>query len=125
MVCTPLELVFLEQGGNQSNSELCRRQFRADWGSIAVNQYVLEKANQKLLAVYWYQNERRTWAEEFRAKIYMLPDLLRYHRSDVALIRIITPLDSNVDATKSDLFKFVNTAFPLLAERFSTTSVNR
>jgi len=90
-------------------------------GSIPVNQYVLEKASQKLLVLYWYQNERRIWAEEFRAKIYMLPDLLRYHRSDVALIRIITSLDPNaVEATKSGLFKFVNAAYPSLAERFST-----
>jgi EpsI family protein len=89
-------------------------------GSIPVNQYFLEKGNQKLLVLYWYQNERRIWAEEFRAKIYMLPDLLRYHRSDVALIRIVTPLDPNaVEATKSGLFRFVNTAFPLLSERFS------
>jgi EpsI family protein len=89
--------------------------------NIPVNQYFLEKDNQKLLVLYWYQNERRIWAEEFRAKIYMLPDLLRYHRSDVALVRIITPLDPNaVEATESGLFKFVNTAFPLLSERFSS-----
>lgn len=90
-------------------------------GSIPVNQYILEKENQKLLVLYWYQNERRIWAEEFRAKLYMLPDLLRYHRSDVALIRIITPLNSDaIETTRSGLFKFVDTAFPLLSERLSS-----
>ncbi len=91
-------------------------------GSIPVNQYILEKGKQNLLVLYWYQNERRTWAEEFRAKIFMLPDLLRYHRSEVALVRIITPLDEKaVDATKATLSEFVNTLFPMLNERFSVT----
>ena len=52
---------------------------------------------------------------------FMLPDLLRYHRSDVALVRIITPLNLNAtDATKTDLFQFVRSAFPLLSDQFSS-----
>ena len=90
-------------------------------GSIPVNQYVLEKSSQNLLVLYWYQNERRTWAEEFRAKLYMLPDLLRYHRSDVALVRIIAPLDKDAtEATKAGVSEFVRALFPLLSERFSS-----
>jgi EpsI family protein len=88
---------------------------------IPANQYILEKDNQNMLVLYWYENERRIWAEEFRAKMYMLPDLVRYHRSDVALVRVITPVDrSAVEAAKAGMFDFVRTAFPLLVERFSS-----
>ena len=91
-------------------------------GSIPVNQYILEKDKQSLLVLYWYQNERRVWAEEFRAKLYMLPDLLHYHRSDVSLVRIIAPLDTNdMDRTKAALFEFVRAMFPHLSEQFSLT----
>jgi len=90
-------------------------------GSIPVNQYILEKDKHNLLVLYWYQNQRRIWAEEFRAKLFMLPDLIRYHRSDVALVRIITPLDINATAaTRADLFKFVRNVFPLLSQQFSS-----
>ena len=90
---------------------------------IPVNQYVLEKDKQNLLVLYWYQNDRRIWAEEFRAKLFMLPDLLRYHRSDVALVRIITPLDIDALAgTKARLAEFVRLMFPLLAAQFSPSS---
>lgn len=59
---------------------------------IPVNEYVLEKNNDRILVVYWYQNDRNIWAEEFRAKITLLPDLIRYRRSDVSLVRLISPL---------------------------------
>jgi len=101
--------------------EVVRATVPGAFGSIPVNQYILEKDKQNMLVLYWYQNERRIWAEEFRAKLFMLPDLLRYHRSDVALVRIITPLNSNAtEATKADLFQFVRSAFPLLSEQFSS-----
>ncbi len=96
---------------------------RAQVGSetIPVNQYILEKDRENLLVLYWYQNERRIWAEEFRAKIFMLPDLLRYRRSDVALVRIITPLDSNaMEPTRADLLSFVQSVFPHLTKQFSS-----
>ena len=45
---------------------------------IPVNEYVLEKNNERILVLYWYQNDRNIWAEEFKAKLTLLPDLIRY-----------------------------------------------
>jgi len=86
---------------------------------IQVNQYTMEKAGEKILVVYWYQNDRHVWAEEFRAKLTMLPDLIRYRRSDVSLVRLITPLreggsERAVDTTK----EFTRLIFPSLATTF-------
>jgi len=90
-------------------------------GTIPVNEYILEKGNQNILVLYWYQNERRVWAEEFRAKIFMLPDLIRYHRSDAALVRIITHLESrDTDAAHADLLRFARQAYPLLRQQFAS-----
>jgi EpsI family protein len=110
-------------GWKPKQIDVVRAEVPGGLGSIPVNQYILEKDNENLLVLYWYQNERRTWAEEFRAKIFMLPDLLRYHRSDVALVRIITPMDARAtEATKADLFQFVRTVFPLLSRQFASIS---
>jgi EpsI family protein len=88
---------------------------------VPVNRYVLHKGDQRQLLIYWYQNDRRVWAEEFRAKLYMLPDLLKYRRSDVALVRIMVPIGRTNTEIPNDLLEFVGSAFPLLAERFATT----
>jgi EpsI family protein len=107
-------------GWKPQQIDVVRVQVPGALGSIPVNQYILEKDNQNLLVLYWYQNERRIWAEEFRAKLFMLPDLLRYHRSDVALVRIITPLDRNATAeVRADSFEFVKKMFPLLSQQFT------
>ncbi|HXA07842.1 MAG TPA: EpsI family protein [Bryobacteraceae bacterium] len=89
---------------------------------IPVNVYTLEKASEHILVMYWYQNNRSIWAEEFRAKLTLLPDLLRYRRSDVCLIRLTTRLHGEVDdAAMADSMAFLKLLFPPLVERFEAT----
>jgi len=90
-----------------------------------VNQYVLEKNGEQILVLYWYQNSRRVWAEEFQAKLYLLPDLLRYRRSDVSLVRIVTPLgrDGSVDISLRHAAEFASELSPLLTERLRRASM--
>lgn len=87
--------------------------------AIPVNEYVLEKNNDRILVLYWYQNDRNIWAAEFKAKLTLLPDLIRYRRSDVSLIRIVTPLRGD-DTTQSlaDSEEFAKLIFPSLVEKF-------
>jgi EpsI family protein len=88
---------------------------------IPANQYTMEKGNQRILVIYWYQNDRHVWAEEFRAKLHLLPDLLRYRRSDVSLVRLITPIQgTQFDRELTSSFRFTERLFPPLAERFAS-----
>ena len=93
---------------------------RAD--ATPVNVYLLEKSEDRILVVYWYQNNRNVWAEEFRAKLTLLPDLIRYRRSDASLVRVITPVQS-ADGGKEleNALEFSKLMFPALVERFRTT----
>jgi EpsI family protein len=87
---------------------------------VPVNEYLLEKDGRNLLVVYWYQNGRRVWADEFRAKLYMLPDLLRYHRSDVALVRLMRAVNpGDLEPSRAAVIDFARQAFPHLSGRFS------
>jgi len=84
---------------------------------IPVNEYVLEKNNQRILVLYWYQNDRNVWAEEFRAKLTMLPDLIRYRRSDVSLVRLVTPLETADGSEELNRCQeFARLIFPSLVE---------
>lgn len=90
---------------------------------IPANQLTYEKAGQRILVLYWYQNDRSIWAEEFRAKLRLLPDLVRYHRSDVSLVRLVAPVHSATAAAElTDCEEFARMLFPSLVERFNATS---
>jgi EpsI family protein len=87
--------------------------------AIPVNKFLLEKAGQHILVLYWYQNDRNVWAEEFQGKLRLLPDLIKYKRSDVSLVRLVQPLRGG-DATQglSELKQFTKLIFPALSEDF-------
>ncbi len=88
---------------------------------IPVNKYWLEKNGQSILVVYWYQNDRRAWAEEYEFKLHLLPDLLRFHKSDVSLVRIVTPVanDASLDEPFKNASEFASTVYAQLLERFT------
>jgi EpsI family protein len=88
---------------------------------IPVNEYTMEKGNERMVVLYWYQNDRNVWAQEFKAKLWLLPDLLRYRRSDVSLVRVIAPMRSSSPENElTDCLHFSQSLFPFLAERFAS-----
>lgn len=88
---------------------------------IPVNQFTMEKGGQQILVLYWYQNDRDAWAEEYHAKLRLLPDLIRYHRSDVSLVRLIMPIGvSSEDTAMAQCRQFTKDIFPMLAKHFAS-----
>lgn len=88
---------------------------------IPVNEYLLDKSGDRILVLYWYQNNRNIWAEEFEAKLRLLPDLIRYKRADVSLVRLVMPMrpgDSGNELATS--VEFTRLVFPRLVERFAS-----
>ena len=91
---------------------------RADGArNVPVNEYIMEKSGNRILVVYWYQNERDVWADEFWAKIRLLPDLVRYHRSDVSLVRLVSPTTPAGDDFTNCL-QFASLLVPTLTKHF-------
>jgi len=90
--------------------------------SIPVNEYLLDKSGEQIMVLYWYQNERNIWAEEFEAKLRLLPDLIRYKRADVSLVRLVTPVRGEGDTERAlaTSVEFTRAVFPRLVERFAT-----
>jgi len=86
---------------------------------VEVNQYTMEKAGARILVVYWYENDRHVWAQEFRAKLTMLPDLIRYRRSDVSLVRLVTSFnEGSKDQALKTAREFTSELFPSLVTTF-------
>jgi len=62
----------------------------ADGDAIDLNRYVVQKGVDKRLVLYWYQSHGRSVASEYWSRAYLIMDSLRFHRSDGALVRIVT-----------------------------------
>ena len=63
--------------------------------SYSVNEYIVQKGEQKELSLYWYQSHGRLVANEYIAKYYFIADSIRLNRTDGALVRVITPILGN------------------------------
>lgn len=67
-----------------------------------VNEYIVQKSDQKELVLYWYQAHGRLVASEYIAKFYLIADSIRIGRSDAALVRITTPIIENEGAAEAE-----------------------
>ena len=92
-----------------------RVQIPTDGGPINANRVVIQKALDKELVLYWYQSHGRTIASEYASKAYLVLDSLRLHRSDAALIRIVTPVTAGDAGATRLATDFVQSLHPLLA----------
>jgi len=58
---------------------------------IEINRYVVSKAEERAVVLYWYQSRGRVVASESRAAMYTAWDALRYNRSETELVRVVAP----------------------------------
>ena len=87
-----------------------------------MNEYVLDRDGNQILVLYWYQNNRNVWAEEYQEKLRLLSDMVRYRRSDVSLVRVITPLAGrSVETETKNSIAFTEALFPQLAGLLEAT----
>jgi EpsI family protein len=82
-----------------------------------INEYVIEKDNEQMLAFYWYHGRGRVVASEYWGRWYTLRDAVTRGRTDGALIRIIVPVSSgaNDEQARADGLQFTQLIGPLLA----------
>ena len=84
-------------------------------GPIEVNRYIVSKGDQKSVVMYWYQSRDRTVASEYKAKVYVVVDSMRYNRTDTALVRVVTPFTGNDDDRASrTAVEFIQASFPFI-----------
>jgi EpsI family protein len=84
---------------------------------IGVNRFVIRKGADRQVVLYWYQSNGRVVASEYWSKAYMVYDAVRRHRSDAAIIRVISPVLPSEDGTAAAerrVTEFVRALFPHL-----------
>ncbi|MBC7956418.1 MAG: VPLPA-CTERM-specific exosortase XrtD [Cytophagales bacterium] len=84
--------------------------------SMQVNRAVIQKGEQRQLVYYWFNQRGRQLTNELTVKWFILYDGITRHRSDGALIRLVTPVAPGEDLALADrrLIVFMNTIAPRL-----------
>jgi len=85
---------------------------------IVVNRYVVARGDAKSVVLYWYQSHGRIIAGEYAAKLWLIADAIRYHRSDTALIKVVVPAAGDSDFAVRTATGFVQAVYPTLAVQF-------
>lgn len=88
----------------------------ADGSSFPVNRYVVSKAGDRQIVLYWFQAHGRVVASEYSAKYYLISDSIRMHRSDGALVRLMSPMfkGESPDTAQARIMQLGNHFLPLL-----------
>jgi EpsI family protein len=78
-----------------------------DGRTVPVNLYILRRATDEELVLYWYQSHGRIVASEYWGKFYLVKDALLLNRTDAALVRVTLPVtDGNEAAAQQKAVAF-------------------
>ncbi len=89
------------------------------YGRLPVNRAFIQKNGNRQLVYYWFPQRGRNLTNAYQLKIYVFWDALTKHRTDGALVRLITPVGEFEEVCAADrrLQDFLRLALPQL-ERF-------
>ena len=89
---------------------------RPDGSSFPVNRYVIRKGGERQLVLYWFQAQGQEVASEYLLKYYLVSNAIRLHRSDGALIRLITFMyqGESADAAQARIMQLGDQLLPML-----------
>ena len=87
-------------------------------GMIRINRYVVAKAGQRAVVLYWYQTGSTVVASEWESKLAVLVGTLRNRRTDMALVRIVIWTTGQGDAAGTgEAIAFARQVYPVLRDR--------
>jgi EpsI family protein len=87
--------------------------------TIDANQYIVRLEGAQMAVFYWYQTARHTVADQYKYQLYAVPELLFHGRTDVALVRVITPMQGdNLASAKTVALDFIQSAFGSVKKHF-------
>jgi EpsI family protein len=64
-----------------------------------VGEYVISNGENRQFVIYWFQEQGRSIASEYLARVYLVSEAMRLNRTDGALVRVITPIGPGDDTS--------------------------
>jgi EpsI family protein len=69
--------------------ESARTSLEVDGATLPVNRYLIEKAGERQIVLYWYQGRGRVVANEYANRLWLMVDAARLRRTNGSLVRIV------------------------------------
>jgi EpsI family protein len=69
--------------------------------SHQVGEYVISDGESRQFVIYWFQEQGRSIASEYLARVYLVSEAMRLNRSDGALVRVTTPIGPGDDTSRA------------------------
>jgi len=89
---------------------------RPPFPPITVNRYLVRKDREQQVVLYWYHSQGQVVAGEVPARIAMVKSALVRHRTDGAIVRVMSPVYEGARETSERLVAYVQTMYPVLAD---------
>jgi exosortase D (VPLPA-CTERM-specific) len=91
----------------------------ADTRVLAITRMVIRKDHARALVYYWFDERGRDLTENYYAKWYLFWDSIKMHRTDGALVRLVTPLSNNETEIAGDdrLHRFLDQSYSTINNR--------
>ena len=83
-----------------------------------VGEYIISNGETRQFVIYWYQAHGRSAANEYMAKFFLVADAMRLDRTDGALVRVMTPIDTAqpTAAARARVEAFTEQLMPMLPQ---------
>lgn len=78
-------------GGGWEPVELTTLPLDTELGPVEINKYVLYRAGDQSIVLYWYQTPQRVIASEYSSKLWLIWDTLRMRSTASSIVRVTTP----------------------------------
>jgi EpsI family protein len=87
---------------------------RPPYPPITVNHYLVQKDREQQVVLYWYHSQGQAISGEVPARIAMVKAALARHRTDGAIVRVMSPTYGGARATSERLVAYVQALYPAL-----------
>ncbi|MFY9288213.1 MAG: VPLPA-CTERM-specific exosortase XrtD [Alphaproteobacteria bacterium] len=86
----------------------------ANGKNLKLTRLIVRRGNEGQLVYYWFDERGRELTETYSAKWYLLWDSMIMHRTDGALIRLVTPISRGEDEATAErrMHDFIAVAYP-------------
>jgi EpsI family protein len=85
-------------------------------GALTVNRYLVQKDQDQMLVLYWYQSGGQAVAGEFDAKLQLINNAILRGRTDGALIRTMSPIYGSMQETFDLHVNYIQAISPVLRQ---------
>lgn len=79
------------------------------------NSYVVQRAGERFLMIFWYQGRGRFSPSDFWTKVYTTLDGIQRHRADGAIVRVLVPIKDSEEKALASARRFAAEIVPPLS----------